>query len=63
MIDFLDFENFHDELLDGVRLFLRFVPFIPRWKASNPFTRGFGGCDKVFLLGENTGTGAYHSRS
>jgi hypothetical protein len=31
MINFLDLENFHDELLDGVHLLrVGFVPLIPR---------------------------------
>jgi hypothetical protein len=60
MIDFLDFENFHDELLDGVHLLrLRFIPLIPGWWSTPPFTRGFCGCYKVILLGMNSDTWSY----
>mgnify|MGYP005992050921 CR=1 len=60
MIDFLDFENFHDELLDRIDiLHLGFVFFIPGWEASIPFARGFCGRYKVILLGVNSDTWSY----
>jgi hypothetical protein len=60
MIDFLDFENFHDELFDGVHLLrVRFVPLIPSGGSSFPFTWGFCGRYKVVLLGVNSDTWSY----
>jgi len=60
MIDFLDFENFHDELLDWVHLLrVGFVPLIPCGGSSFPFTWGFRGRYKVILLGVNSDTWSY----
>jgi hypothetical protein len=60
MIDFLDLENFHDELLDGVHLLrVRFISLIPGWGSALPLTRGFCGCHKVILFGANSDTWSY----
>jgi hypothetical protein len=60
MIDFLDLENFHDELLDGVHLLrVRFVPLIPSRGSSFPFTRGFCGRDEVVFPSVNSDTWSY----
>jgi len=62
MIDFLDLENFHDELLDGIHILrLGFILLIPRWEASIPFTgcirRGY---EVIFLGAEYSGRSNNH---
>jgi len=60
MIDFLDLENVHDELLDGIHLLLLgFISFIPSWGSSLSLTRGFGGCYEVILFGVKSDTWSY----